>query len=184
VKTESAPGLYLFATMNSAVKQVVLVLGLIAGLGVAATASAEAKTVTANLTGQCVEVDKLDSLGVLKSFTLTCKATGPCKCEGTTKLSYTSVSVLSGTGAAGHEKGTLVASGPAGSATLSFKGTRTALGVSTGTWTLAKTTGLPGVKFTRHGSYATNTNTLSSVTGTQQTSIKIAASFGCWNCAS
>jgi|SRR5579871_1567994 len=158
-------------------------MGLIAALVLTVTAAAGTDKVTANLTGQCVEVDKLDSLGVLKSFTLTCKATGPCKCQGTTKLSYTSISVLSGTGAPGREKGTLLASGPAGSATLSFKGTRTALGVSTGTWTLGKTTGLPGVKFTRHGSYTTNTKTISTVTGTQQSSVKIAATFGCWNCA-
>ena len=165
-------------------KQVFVVLGLVAALVLAVSASAGTKNVTANLTGQCVEVDKLDSLGVLKSFTLTCKAIGPCKCQGTTKLTYTSVSVLSGTGAPGHEKGTLVASGPAGSATLSFKGARTALGVSTGTWVLAKSTGLPGVKLTPHGAYTTNTKTISTVTGTQQSSVKIAATFGCWNCAS
>ena len=167
----------------SRVKQMLVVIGLVAALVLAVGASAGTKNVTANLTGQCVEVDKLDSLGVLKSFTLTCKATGPCKCQGATKLSYTSVSVLSGTGAPGHEKGTLVASGPAGSATLSFKGTRTALGVSTGTWLLGKTTGLPGAKFTRHGSYTTSTKTLSTATGTQQSAVKIAATFGCWNCA-
>jgi hypothetical protein len=166
------------------VKRVVLALSLLAALALPVSASADTKTVSANLTGQCVEVDTLDKLGVLKSFTLTCKATGPCKCQGTTKLSYTSVSLLSGTGASGREHGTLVASGPAGSVTLNFKGTRTSLGVSTGTWTLDKTTGLPGVTFTRHGSYTTNTKTISSVVGTQQTSIKIAARFGCWNCAS
>jgi hypothetical protein len=166
------------------VKQVLLLLSLIAALVLAVSASADTKTVTANLTGQCLEVDKLDSLGVLKSFTLTCKATGPCKCEGATKLTYTSVSVLSGTGAPGREKGTLVASGPAGSATLNFKGTRTALGVSTGTWTLGKTIGLPGAKLTRRGAYTTTTKTISTVTGTQQSFIKVAASFGCWNCAS
>jgi hypothetical protein len=168
----------------SSVKQVVLVLGLLAALALAVSASADTKTVNASLTGQCVEVDTLDKLGVLKSFVLTCKATGPCKCQGTTKLNYTSVSKLSGTGASGREHGTLVASGPAGSVTLGFKGTRTALGVSTGTWTLLKKTGLPGVKLTTHGSYTTTTKTISSVTGTQQTSIKLAASFGCWNCAS
>jgi hypothetical protein len=167
------------------VKRALLAIGLIATLVFAVAASADTKTVTANLTGQCLEVDTLDKLGVLKSFILTCKATGPCKCQGATKLSYTSVSRLSGTGASGRETGTLVASGPAGSsATLNFKGTRTALGVSTGTWTLGKTTGMTGAKLTRHGAYTTNTKTISSVTGTQQTSIKLAASFGCWNCAS
>ena len=88
------------------------------------------------------EVDTLDNLGVLKAFKLTCTAAGPCKCQGATKLTYRSVSVLSGTGAPGSEKGTLVASGPAGTATLSFRGTRTSLGVSTGRWTLGKTTGM------------------------------------------
>ncbi len=159
-----------------------LLLGLVAALGVAATASADTRTVTANLTGQCIEVDKLDQLGVLKSFTLTCTASGPCKCQGATKLTYKSVSVLSGTGASGHEKGTLVASGPTGSATLSLKGTRSSLGVSTGTWTLGKRTGLPGAKLATHGAYTTNTKTTQTVTGTQQTNVKIAASFGCWNC--
>jgi hypothetical protein len=169
--------------VSTAAKKMLLLFGLISVLGLAGTASAETKPVTASLTGQCSEVDSLDSLGVLKSFTLTCTATGLCKCQGTTKLTYRSVAVLSGTGASGHEKGTLTASGPAGSATLSFKGTRTSLGVSTGSWTLGKTTGLPGVKFTRHGAYTTKAKTTQSVTGTKQTFVRIAASFGCWNCA-
>ena len=169
--------------MSFAAKRMVFVVALVAALVLAVTASAGTGKVAASLTGQCVEVDKLDSLGVLKSFTLTCEATGPCKCRQATKLSYRSVSVLSGTGAPGHERGTLLASGPAGSVTLDFKGTRTALGVSTGTWTVGKTTGLADVKLTRHGSYTTSTKTISTVTGTEQSSIKIAATFGCWDCA-
>jgi hypothetical protein len=166
------------------VKQFLVVLGLIAALVLAVSAAAGTRTVTANLTGQCHEVDTLDQLGVLKYFVLTCNASGPCKCQGATHLAYTSVARLSGTGASGREHGTLVASGPAGSVTLSFKGTLTSLGVGTGTWTLGKKTGFSGVKLTTHGSYTTTTKTTATVTGTQQTSVKVAASFGCWACAS
>jgi hypothetical protein len=167
----------------SVVKQLLLALSLIAALAVAVAASAGTNTVTANLTGQCHEVDTLDNLGVLKYFVLTCNASGPCKCQGATKISYTSVAKLSGTGASGREHGTLVASGPAGTVTLNILGTRTSLGVSTGDWTLGKTTGFPGVRFAKHGSYTTRTKTTETVIGTNQTSIKVAASVGCWNCA-
>jgi hypothetical protein len=170
--------------MKSAVKQVLLAFTLVAALVLAVTASAGTKTVTANLTGQCNEVDTLDSLGVLKYFVLTCNAVGPCKCQGATKLSFASRARLSGTGASGRETGTLVASGPAGSATLMLKGTRTALGVSTGTWTLGKTKGFAGVKLTTHGAYTIKSKTTQTVTGTQHSMIKVTASVGCWNCAS
>ena len=67
--------------------------------------------------------------------------------------------------------------------TLLFKGTRTALGQGTGTWTLGKVTGLAGAKLVAHGTYSTQTDTLHTVTGTMTTVVSVNGIYGCWNCA-
>jgi hypothetical protein len=77
-------------------------------------------------------VNRLDQNGAMLAQTVTCTASAPCRCDGTAKLAYHGVAVHAGTGASGRESGSLVASGPAGSVTLLFKGTRTALGQGTG----------------------------------------------------
>ncbi len=67
--------------------------------------------------------------------------------------------------------------------TLNFKGTRTADGVSKGTWLIGKVTGYKGVRLTRHGTYSSNTATLSTTLGTLDSAIKITAVVGCWRCS-
>ena len=164
-------------------KRAALGLCVLAALAVAATASAGGGTVRTVLHGTCTQVNKLDANGVLLSLTLTCTASSACRCEGSAKLAYRTTAGLPGTGASGTESGSLVASGPAGSVTLLLRGSRTALGQGSGTWTLGQVTGLQGVKLARHGSYATQTTTVRAVTGTMNTVVSITASFGCWNCA-
>ena len=93
------------------------------------------------------------------------------------------VAALPGTGAPGRESGSLVASGPAGSVTLLFRGARTALGQGSGTWTLGTVTGLAGAKLVAHGTYSTQTNTLHAVAGTMNTVVSVDSTYGCWNCA-
>ena len=121
--------------------------------------------------------------GPVLSLTLTCTASAACTCEGSTKLAYRSEAHLPGNGAPGRESGSLVASGPTGSVTLIFNGTRTALGQGSGTWTLGQVTGFHGVRLATRGSYTTQTKTLQSVTGTMNTVVSVTGSYGCWNCA-
>jgi hypothetical protein len=135
------------------------------------------------LRGSCTQVNKLDQNGAMVAETVSCTASSACRCDGSTTLTYRDVAVLPGTGASGRESGSLVASGPAGSVTLLFKGTRTSLGQGTGTWTIGRVTGLTGVKLVAHGAYSTQTNTLHAVTGTMNTVVSIDAAYGCWSCA-
>ena len=79
-------------------KRPLAILALLAALVLASTASAGGKTVTTVLGGTCTEVQKLDSNGALKSLTLVCKTDGTCKCEGATKLAYSSSTLSPGTG--------------------------------------------------------------------------------------
>ena len=88
-----------------------------------------------------------------------------------------------GNGADGRETGTFVASGSIGTVTLNFKGTRTALGVGTGTWTLGKVKGYAGIKLVKGGSYSVTTKTISQIVGTLDSVVRITATFGCWACA-
>ena len=133
--------------------------------------------------GRAPRSNRLDANGALLSLTLTCAASAACSCEGSTKLAYRSEAHLRGNGAPGRESGSLVASGPTGSVTLLFAGTRTALGQGSGTWTLGKVAGFHGVRLATRGSYTTQTKTLKSVTGTLNTVVSVTASYGCWNCA-
>ena len=128
-------------------------------------------------------MNKLDHNGAMLAQTVTCTASPPCRCDEATKLAYHGIAVLRGTGASGKESGSLMASGPAGSGRLLFKGTRTALGQGTGTWTLGKVTGLAGTKLVAHGTYSSQTNTLHAVAGTMNTVVSVNATYGCWNCA-
>ena len=93
------------------------------------------------MTGTCHEVKHLDPLGALKSLSYTCTARN-------LTFVYKAKAAEPGTGAPGHEVGTLVASGPEGTVTLKLKGTRTADGISKGTWLLGKVTGYKGVRLT------------------------------------
>jgi hypothetical protein len=75
--------------------------------------------------------------------------------------------------------------------TLNLKGKReyltTPKGASfiqeSGTWTLGKVTGYQGVPLTKSGIYKAIITTLSQVTGSKVTLVRIAGTFGCWNCA-
>ena len=128
-------------------------------------------------------MNKLDQNGAGLAQTETCTASSVCRCDGSTKFDYRGVAVLPGTGASGKESGMLVASGPAGSVTLLFKGTRTSLGQGTGTRTLGKVRGFAGATLVPHEAYSTQTNTLHAVTGTMNTVVSINTAYGCWNCA-
>jgi hypothetical protein len=150
----------------------VLVLAVVS----TSVAFAAGTPVHATLTGQCAEVKHLDRLGALKSLSYTCSAKNG-------SFVYNAKAAEPGTGASGHEFGTLVASSPEGSVTLNFKGTRTADGVSKGTWLIGKVTGYKGVRLTRHGKYSSNTATLSTTPGTLDSAIKITAVVGCWRCS-
>ena len=81
-------------------KRALLAVGLV--LCLAGPASGAGNTVQATLNGKCVQVQKLDSLGALKSETNTCNASASCKCGGSTKLTYTITESDRGTGA--HQK--------------------------------------------------------------------------------
>jgi hypothetical protein len=164
-------------------KRPLAILALLAALVLASTASAGGKTVTTVLGGTCTEVQKLDSNGALKSLTLVCKTDGTCKCEGATKLTYSSSTLSPGNGADGRETGTLTAASSVGTVTLNFTGKRTALGVGTGTWKLGKVKGYTGVKLVKSGKYAVTTKTISQVVGSFNSVVRMNASFGCWACA-
>jgi hypothetical protein len=132
--------------------------------------------VRATMTGGCHEVKHLDPLGALKSLSYACTARN-------LTFAYTASAAEPGTGAPGHEVGTLVASGPEGTVTLKLKGTRTADGISKGTWLMGKVTGYKGVRLTRHGTYSSTTKTLSTTIGTTDSSVKVVALIGCWRCS-
>jgi hypothetical protein len=132
--------------------------------------------VRATMTGGCHEVKHLDPVGALKSLSYTCTARNRT-------FVYRADAAEPGTGASGHEVGTLVASGPEGTVTLKLKGTRTADGISKGTWLLGKVTGYKGVHLTRRGTYSSTTTTLSTTTGTLDSSVKVVALIGCWHCS-
>lgn len=142
----------------------------------AGTVHASGTPVRATMTGGCHEVKHLDPLGVLKSLSYICTARN-------LTFVYKAQAAEPGTGAPGHEVGTLVASGPEGTVTLKLEGTRTALGISKGTWRLGKVTGYKGVRLTRHGTYSSTTTTLSTTTGTFVSSVKVVALIGCWRCS-
>jgi hypothetical protein len=73
-----------------------------------------------------------------------------------------------------------VASGPAGTITLLFKGTRTAVGDGKGAWTLGTVTGYDGVKLARRGTYSVTTKTLSYIVGTKNTLVRVNATLSPW----
>lgn len=134
------------------------------------------------MSGRCSELDKVDSNGALVSATISCSTTGACSCAGRTKLVYTSTATEPGNGASGRERGSLVASGPAGSVTLNLTGVRTGVGDGKGRWTLGKVTGYKGVALTSRGTYSTTMKVQSAVIGTKDTLVRIAATFSCWRC--
>ena len=156
---------------------------LLSALVLAGAASAGGQTVRTVMRGTCTQTNELDANGALLSLTLTCTASSACTCEGSTKLAYVTKATLRGNRAPGKESGTLVASGPTGSVTLLFQGTRTALSQGSGTWTLGKVTGFHGSSSTSHGTYRTQAKTLQSVTGTMNTLVSITATYACWDCA-
>jgi hypothetical protein len=164
--------------MKHALAGAVLALALVA----AGTAAAGGKTVQSTLMGKCSATNKLDHNGALLSTTIVCNAAANCECAGATKLVYKTTAAEPGNGASGRESGTFVASGPQGTVTLNFSGTRTALGEGKGAWTLGPVKGLAGVQLTRRGTYAVATKTLSQVVGTQDTIVRITATLGCWVC--
>jgi hypothetical protein len=164
-------------------KRAFMILGLLAVLVTATAASAGGKTVTTVLGGTCTEIQTLDHNGALKALTVVCKTGGTCKCEGATKLAYTSKTFSPGTGADGRETGTLVASSSIGTVTLNFTGKRTALGLGAGTWTLGKVVGYKGISLVKRGKYSVATKTLTEVVGSLTTVVRMNASFGCWACA-
>jgi hypothetical protein len=153
-------------------------------------ASGAAKTVTATFAGKCTEIDTLDHNGALASEKNDCVTLAKGKFAGSTLLALTTTEKDSGTGAPGLEHGTLVATGPQGSVTLSLRGKRSYMTTAkgnpyiqeTGTWTLGKVTGYTGVQFSKTGTYSAIVNTLSTITGTKVSNVKIAGTFGCWNC--
>jgi hypothetical protein len=165
---------------------VIVGCALVAAVG----ASGAAKTVTATLSGKCTEIDTLDHNGALASARNNCATTAKGRFAGATQLALGTFEKESGTGAPGLEHGTLVATGSQGSVTLNLHGKRTYMTTAkgtpyiqeTGTWTLGKVTGYPGVQFSRSGTYSTVITTLSTVTGTKVSLVKIAGTFGCWNC--
>ena len=114
-----------------------------------------------------------DANGVVRLSTLTCNAKAACACQGATQLVYQTATVSAGNGSPGRECGTIVASGPHGSVTLALLGTRSGLGVSSGTWTVGK----------RQGSYASQTTDVSAILGELAWTVHISAVIGCWACA-
>jgi hypothetical protein len=169
---------------------VLLVAMLGFALVVAVGASAAAKTVQATFDGKCTEIDTLDHNGALASARNDCATTAKGKFAGATQLALATFEKESGTGAPGAEHGTLVATGPQGTVTLVLRGKReyltTPRGVSYiqewGTWTLGKVTGYTSARLAKTGSYKAVITTLSQVTGTKVTVVRVAGTFGCWNC--
>jgi hypothetical protein len=172
--------------MKRAVGFAVLVFALLTAFG----ASAATKTVQATLTGKCTEIDTLDHNGALASARNNCSTVAKGKFAGATQLALATFEKESGTGAPGLQHGTLVATGPEGSVTLNLRGKReyltTPKGASyiqeSGTWTLGKVTGYEGVQLTKTGTYKSIITTVSQVTGSKVTLVRIAGTFGCWNC--
>ena len=168
---------------------VVAVLGF--ALAYAVGALAATKTVTATFAGKCTELDTLDHNGALAYAHNNCSTVAKGKFAGATQLSLETFEKESGTGAPGLEHGTLVATGPKGTVTLNLKGKRqyltTPKGASfiqeSGTWTLGNVTGYQGVPLTKSGTYKAIITTLSQVTGSKVTLVRVAGTFGCWNCA-
>jgi hypothetical protein len=171
-------------------KRGVLVAAVCLALAAAVGASGAAKTVTATFGGKCTEIDTLDQNGALASERNNCVTVAKGKFAGATQLALDTFEKESGTGAPGLEHGTLVATGPQGSVTLNLRGKReymtTPKGASyiqeTGTWTLGKVTGYQGVQLTKSGTYKSIITTLSHVTLSKVTVVRIAGTFGCWNC--
>jgi hypothetical protein len=167
---------------------------LVAAIGFALVSSVSAsgatKTVQAKLGGKCTEIDTLDHNGALASARNNCSTTAKGKFAGATSLALDTFEKESGTGAPGLEHGTLVATGPQGTVTLNLRGKReymtTPKGASyiqeTGTWTLGKVTGYPGVQMSKSGTYTVTITTLSQIVGTKVTNVRAAGTFGCWNC--
>jgi hypothetical protein len=155
---------------------------LVAGLVLAAGATAGGQTVRATLSGKCTETDTFDSNGALKSASIACAAATSCACAGSTQLTYTVTAVEPGNGAPGRERGTLTATGPAGTLTFLLKGKHAAIGSGTGTWQLVKTLGYKGVQLSRAGTYTATTETLRQIPQSMPTIVKIAASLSCWRC--
>ena len=163
--------------------RIVLTVLLAAGCVGAGAAGAATPPVKATLSGTCTVANTLDHNGVVTRSTLTCKASGACACEGATRLAYQSATVSPGNGAAGREKGTLTASGPRGVVTLALVGTRTGVGLSTGSWTLGPVSGAAAAaSLARRGSYETETTTLKPILGTTSSTVRISAAIGCWSC--
>lgn len=172
--------------MKRAVCVAVLGFALVASVG----ASAASKTVQATFGGKCTEIDTLDNNGALASARNNCSTVAKGKFAGASQLALATFEKERGTGSPGIEHGTLVATGPQGSVTLDLRGKReyltTPKGASyiqdSGTWTLGKVTGYTGVRLARSGTYKTIVTTLSQVTGSKVTVVRIAGAFGCWNC--
>jgi hypothetical protein len=164
-----------------------LALFLAAAVAAGSAAAATQVAVKVTLTGMCVSQNVDDHNGVVTSSTLTCQARAACSCQGATRLVYETATVSPGNGASGKEKGTLVATGPHGSVTLSLVGVRATTGpgvaMSKGTWTLGNVSGVARSGLASRGAYTTQTTSLTSVTGTTQTTVRISASIGCWACA-
>jgi hypothetical protein len=161
----------------------VLVVAAVAALAAAGARAAAPVAVKATLSGTCALDNTLDSNGVVTRSTLTCSAKGACACGGAaTRLLYQAVAVSPGNGQPGREQGTLTATGAHGSVTLSLVGTRTALGLSKGTWALGKVSGLAAAGLERRGAYTTETTELDPIPGTTSTTVRISAAIGCWAC--
>jgi hypothetical protein len=172
--------------MKRAVLVAVVGFALVATIG----ASGASKTVQATFSGKCTELDTLDQNGALASAHNNCNTVAKGKFGGASQLALATFEKESGTGAPGVEHGTLVATGPKGSVTLNLRGKREYLtspkGASyildSGTWTLGNVTGYQGVQLARTGTYKALITTLSQLTGSKVTLVRIAGTFGCWNC--
>jgi hypothetical protein len=158
--------------MRQSIAAAALVLSALVAGGVHAAGT----PVRASMAGDCHEVKYLDRLGVLKSLSYACTAKNA-------SFVYKAIAAEPGTGASGHEVGTLVASGPEGTVTLKLEGTRTAGGISKGTWLMGEVTGYKGVRLARHGTYSSTTTTLSTTIGTLDSSVEVVALIGCWRCS-
>jgi hypothetical protein len=162
---------------------VLVALGMLAlAASSVAAPSAATPTLRAALKGSCTVTTRLDANGVVTGSTLTCEAKGACACAGPTRLVYESSTTSPGNGAPGRERGTLSAAGALGSVTLALTGTRTGVGQSEGTWTLAKASGFAGVRLLKRGVYSSRTTDLEAILGTRSTTVSIAASISCWDC--
>jgi hypothetical protein len=159
-----------------------LLVALAAGLAPAAAAAA-ATPVKATLIGTCVITNVLNTNGVLSKSIETCDAAGKCNCPAGTTLTYHAVASSPGTGVKAHEKGNLIAAGPGGSATISLVGTRTADGVSNGSWLIGKHSGFAGVHLRTRGGYETRTKDLSKSSIAMSFPVRVSATIACWVCS-